>query len=224
MSDKSPENIKKMFNEIAPKYDFMNNIISFGLHHIVKKIAVNKLTLKNDATALDLCCGTGDISKILANKKWIKKVTGIDFSTTMLEIAKKKNYHNKIEYINADCLKLPFEDNFFDIITIFFGLRNIPDKEKAIKEIYRVLKPDGEILHLDFQNGNRFLDFIFDFLAPAFAKILTKTPDAYKYLVKSKQNFLKPNELKNMFSAYKLKQKSCFNFLLSTINAQIFYK
>ena len=91
MSDKSPENIKKMFNEIAPKYDFMNNIISFGLHHIVKKIAVNKLTLKNDAAALDLCCGTGDISKILANKKWIKKVTGIDFSTTMLEIAKKKN-------------------------------------------------------------------------------------------------------------------------------------
>ena len=224
MNNNPPEKIKKMFDEIAPKYDFMNNVISFGLHKLIKKSAVNKLDLKNGAKVLDLCCGTGDISKLLADKKEVEKVIGVDFSLKMLELSAIKNSHKKIEYINADCLNLPFEDNSFDAVTIFFGLRNIPDKEKAINEIYRVLKPEGQVLHLDFQNGNRFFDFLFNFFAPLFAKIFTKTSDAYKYLVKTKQRFYKPDELKEVFALHNLNEKAEYSFLFSTISAQVFIK
>jgi len=220
----SPEKIKKMFDEIAPKYDFMNNIISFGLHKFIKKSAVNKLKLKNGAKVLDLCCGTGDISKLLADKKEVEKVVGADFSITMLELAAAKNSHEKIQYINADCLNLPFDDNSFDVVTIFFGLRNIPDKNGAINEIYRVLNPEGQVLHLDFQNGNRFFDFLFNFFAPLFAKVFSKNYDAYKYLVKTKRGFFKPDELKELFALHNLNEKVSYDFLFSTISAQIFIK
>ena len=224
MYSKSPEKIRKMFDKTAPKYDFMNNIISLGLHNFIKKKAVDKLNLKNDTNALDLCCGTGDIAKILAIKKEIKSVTGVDFSEKMLEAANKKNSHSKIKYINADCTNLPCEDNSFDIVTIFFGLRNIENTDKVISEIYRVLAPNGQVLHLDFKNRNIFFDFLFDKFTPFLAKIFTKNSEAYEYLVKSKKEFYSPEELEKLFLNHNLKQKNAYSFLFSTIIAQVFEK
>lgn len=221
---KKSDEIKKMFDEIAPKYDFMNDIISFKLHKFIKKSAVNKLKFPYNANVLDLCTGTGDIAKILSTKKRIEKIYAVDFSDKMLAIAKNKNSDSKIKYIKADCTNLFFEDNYFDIITMFFGLRNIEDKETVIKEIYRVLKPGGQFLHLDFKKGNEFLNSVFDFYTPILGKFFTKNFDAYKYLIQSKQEFLNPKELEKFVQKYNFRQIKSYNFLFSTICAQIFVK
>ncbi|MBQ7450801.1 ubiquinone/menaquinone biosynthesis methyltransferase [bacterium] len=220
----SAEKIRNLFNEISSKYDFMNNVISFGLHNLIKKSAIKKLKIKNGAKALDLCTGTGDIARHLAERNEIKSVCAVDFSINMLELAKKRNPNKKTEYIYADCTKLPFQDNSFDVVTIFFGLRNIEDKTAAIQEIYRVLKTDGVFLHLDFQNGNKFCDMVFNILAPILGKLFTKSPDAYKYLVRTKKAFYRPDELKQIMHKHNFKQICRYNFLFSTICAQVFEK
>lgn len=224
MNLKKSDEIKTMFDEIAPKYDFMNDIISFKMHKFIKKIAVNKLKFPYNANVLDLCTGTGDIAKILSTKKRIENIYAVDFSEKMLEIAKNKNSNPKIKYVKSDCTNLFFEDNYFDIITMFFGLRNIEDKESAIKEIYRVLKPGGQFLHLDFKKGNNFLDSAFDSFTPIAGKIFAQNAEAYEYLVKSKQEFLSPKELEKIVQNSNFNQIASYNFLFSTINAQIFVK
>lgn len=221
---KSSAEIQALFNGIAQKYDFMNNIISFGTHYFIKKRAVKKLKFDGEVTVLDLCCGTGDISKILSEIKDVKKVVGLDFSDNMLEIAKKKNFHEKIEYVSANCTKLPFEDNSFDAVTMCFGLRNIPDKETALKEIYRVLKPNGQFLHIDFGKRNFLADYFFDNLVPVFAKIFYKNSEPYKYLIKTKQEFYTPEELIKCLDLHNFKLKNEYNFLLSVISSQIYIK
>ena len=220
----NPQKNQKMFDEIAPKYDFMNNIISFGLHKIIKKLAINKLELKNGTKALDLCCGTGDITKLLSDRKEIEKVIGVDYSKKMLAIAKGKIFSLKTEFIEADCLKLPFEDNSFDLITMCFGLRNIEDKNSALSEIKRVLKNDGQFLHMDFGKGNFLTNFVFDKITPVFAKIFYKSSEPYKYLVKSKKEFLKSPEFKNLMSDNGFIRHKEYNFLFSSINVLMYIK
>lgn len=221
---KNPEKIKTMFDNIALKYDFMNNIISFGLHKLIKKCAVKKLDITPESKAVDLCCGTGDISKLLANNFCIKEVIGVDFSGKMLEIAKRKNFDKKIKYINADCTNLPFCDDCFDIVTMFFGLRNIEDKDKAVAEIRRVMKNNGQFLYMDFANGNKIFDFIFDKITPFIANILTKNKDAYEYLINSKKKFLTPKELEKFINNKGLVLKKEYYFLFSTITVQVYSK
>ncbi len=218
----NPQKIQKMFDEIAPKYDFMNNIISFGFHGIIKKISVNKLELKNETKALDLCCGTGDITRLLSKRKEVEKVTGVDYSKKMLEIAREKISSSKTEFIEADCLKLPFEDDSFDLITMCFGLRNIEDKNSALSEIKRVLKNDGQFLHLDFGNGNFLTNFVFDKFTPFLAKIFFRNEEPYKYLIKSKKEFLKSAELKKIMADNGFTCHKDYNFLFSSISVQIY--
>ena len=219
---KSHFEIQKMFDEIAPKYDFMNNIISFGTHKIIKSLAVKKIRLQNNSKALDLCCGTGDIANLIAKRKDVESVVGVDFSDKMLEMAKKKNSHLKIEYIKADCTKLPFEDNSFDVITMFFGLRNIEDKDAVLKEIKRVLKQDGQFVHMDFGCGNFLANFIFEKFTPVLAKFFSNNAESYKYLTASKKEFFMPSELTKYMADKDFTRHSEYNFLFSVINVQIF--
>lgn len=214
--------IEDLFNEIAPKYDFMNDIISFGLHRIIKKIALKNIKLPNNAVIADLCCGTGDVSKLLSKKREVKQILGVDFSDNMLEIAKRKNMHSKINYLKADCTNLPFEDNLFDAITMFFGFRNIRDKDKALTEIKRVLKPNGQFIHLDFSKMNKFTDFIFDTITPFWANIFLNNSKPYKYLVKSKQNFYTPKELINILKRNNFELTEEKSLLFSTISFLVF--
>ena len=218
------DKIQKLFDKIAPKYDFMNNVISVGTHYLIKKSAIFKLKLNNNTRVLDLCCGTGDITRLLANKKGVESVIGVDFSQNMLNIAKRKTSNPKTKYVFADCTNLPFEDNSFDAVTMFFGLRNIDDKEMALKEIYRVLKPNGQFLHLDFQRGNRITDFLFDNFVLLLTKIFYRISEPYKYLVETKRQFYTPEELTEFLDGFNLELKEKYSFLLSTIAAQIYIK
>ncbi|MBR1680877.1 ubiquinone/menaquinone biosynthesis methyltransferase [bacterium] len=216
--DKNPQKIKEMFNQIATKYDSNNNLISFGLHKTVKKIAVNSFDFSGKC--LDLCTGTGDIAEILHKKGC--NVTGLDFSKNMLEIAKKK--YPFIEFIEDDCTSLPFEDNSFDAITISFGLRNIEDYNKALDEIYRVLKPNGKFFHLDFCKENVLANILYNFIIPKLVKIFYENDLPYKYLVQSKQEFFDLKTLQHIFENHGFKIKTQKTFLFETIACQLYTK
>ena len=195
MLDKNADTIKNMFNELAPKYDRMNTLISFCLHKIIKQKSVNLIPIPLQSKCLDLCCGTGDIADMLAQKNNVENVLGLDFSSQMLEVAKNKKHFSKITFQEGDCTNIPFQNDTFDICTMAFGLRNIQDYEKAISEINRVLCQGGYFMHLDIFKGNKFINWIFDKTAYLLAYIFSKNPNSYKYLIKSKNDFFSPDEL-----------------------------
>ena len=195
MLDKNSETIKTMFNELAPKYDWMNTLISFCLHKIIKQKSVNLIPISLQSKCFDLCRGKGDIADMLAQKNNVENVLGLDFSTKMLEIANHKQHSEKIIFQEGDCTNISCKDECFNICTMAFGLRNIQYYEKAISEINRVLCQGGYFMHLDIFKGNKFINWIFDKTAYLLAYIFSKNPNSYKYLIKSKNDFFSPDEL-----------------------------
>lgn len=218
MTDKSPENIKNLFNEIAQYYDKVNNFISMGTHYIIKLLALKALDIKPRAMVLDICCGTGDFTQLVQKFYPRAKIIGIDFSQNMLKLAKLKN--PKGVFLQADCTNLPFKDNDFDYVTASFGLRNVQERTKAISEIYRVLNDDGKFLHLDFGNHNK-LSKIFDIIVPICAKLLKLNTEHYKYLTDSKNEFPEPDELIKEFENSRFTLLKRKDFLFGAISAQI---
>ena len=218
---KTPENIQNLFNQIAVRYDFMNNLISLGLHRAVKKSAIGLLDIKPHSRVLDACCGTGDIAEMIKKAEPLAEVTGLDFSENMLIFAKKRV--KSVKFFQGDITNTDFPSESFDIVTMSFGLRNIQNPEKALYEINRILKTGGEFLHLDFGNKN-ILSGIFDIEAPVFAKIFTKDTEPYKYLVKSKEVFPSPDELISDFEKSGFKFKKRKDFVFGSISAQVMEK
>lgn len=219
--DKNPQKIQNMFDEISTYYNKMNNLISFGTHYLIKYLAIKELNIQPRTMVLDLCCGTGDFTKIITKFFPRAKVIGLDFSKKMLKLAKEKNPNNV--FMQADCTNLPFKDKEFNYITMGFGLRNIKDRQKAISEIYRVLEKGGKFLHLDFGKHNS-LSRIFDFVVPIIAKITKVNSEHYAYLLSSKEDFPEPEELINEFhNAGFIYVKQC-DYLFGTISAQIMEK
>ena len=202
---KTPEYIQNLFNTIAEKYDFMNNAMSFGLHKFVKKDCITFLDINPHDKILDACTGTGDIAELIKKSQPLAEIIGADFSENMLDIARIKN--KKIEFIFTDITNTNFPDNTFHFVTMGFGLRNISNPEKALAEVYRILKPGGKFLHLDFGRKN-FVSKIFNILVPLVAKIFKGDSDSYSYLIKSKTAFPEPEELIKDF------EKSGFNFVM----------
>lgn len=219
--DKTPASIHTMFNMIADKYDFINDIMSFKSHTYVKSSCIKNLNINPHDNVLDLCCGTGDLSGLV--KKFYPEalVSGIDFSEKMLEIAKDK-YPN-IKYFQADATNLPCEDNSFDIVMVGFGLRNIQNAEKAVEEIYRVLKPKGKFLHLDFGKKN-VITKIYDKITPLLISRFTENKSAYSYLIKSRQNFPTPVELIKDFESKNFKLEKRKDYCFGVISSQIMVK
>lgn len=222
---KTSYKIEKMFDEISLKYDFMNNLISMFTHYFVKKVAVKKLEIKGNSKVIDLCCGTGDIARILAKNKMVESVVGVDFSQGMLNMAKRKTNNLKITYLNENCLNLPFNDNEFDCATMFFGLRNVEDENKVLQEIKRVLKNGGQFLYMDFSKENKILNKIFDFFVLFFVKIFCqKNKNAYEYLIKSKNSFHERKELLNIFQQNGFVLKKEYKFMFGVILCQLYKK
>jgi demethylmenaquinone methyltransferase/2-methoxy-6-polyprenyl-1,4-benzoquinol methylase len=220
--DKSPEKISKMFDDIAYSYDKNNNIISLGTHNIIKKIAIKNLKLIDGYKILDICCGTGDVEKIFLDTNYKLDITGVDFSEKMLSVC-KKYFSDRVNFLKADATNLPFSDNTFDIITMTFGLRNIQDRKKAMQEAYRVLKPNGKLLHLDFGSKN-FPSKIFDIIAVIGIKIFYGNQLPYEYLIASKKEFPEPNSLIKEFESVDFSFEKRKDFLFGIISMQIFNK
>ena len=219
--DKSPEKIQTMFNLISEKYDFINNIISFGSHKIIKKLCIKNLDIKPHDNVIDLCCGTGDLSFFIKKQQPYATVTGIDFSSKMLDIAKDKI--PDVKFIQGDVTNLPFDNSNFDFAVIGFGLRNINTPEKAIEEIYRVLKLNGKFLHLDFGEKN-LLNKFFDKIVLSFINLFTENTFAYKYLIESKKAFLTPEDLIKDFESKGFKLYRRKDYVFKTISCIIMQK
>lgn len=221
MKNKTNLEIRNMFDKISEKYDFMNRIISFGLNEYVKKQAIKALNIKPNSKVLDLCCGSGDLGRIIKKIQPSCDVIGIDFSQNMIELASKKNPN--ITYRQMDVTSLAFEKNSFDYIVMGFGLRNIPQKNKALEEIYRTLKTEGQFLHIDFGKHNIYSK-IYDSIILFLVKFFTKNTKPYKYLILSKRNFLEPEELIELFKFNQFNYISHKNMLFEIISYQIMKK
>jgi demethylphylloquinol methyltransferase len=158
MDETSPppaSEIQEMFDRIAPVYDVLNDRLSFGQHRIWKMMAVKWSGANFGDTALDLCCGSGDLALMLAKRVGSNgKVSGLDFSCQQLTIAKSRDLASPtkapIDWLEGDALNLPFADNYFDCATMGYGLRNVTDIALCLKELYRVLKPQAKAAILDF--------------------------------------------------------------------------
>lgn len=219
--DKTPETIRTMFNMIADKYDFVNNAMSFGSQNYVKNQSIKLLKIPPHAKVIDLCCGTGDLSKIVKKQTPTAFVTGIDFSERMISIAKTRV--QGVEFLQGDVTNLPYPDESFDFAIMGFGLRNILNAEKAIEEVYRILKSGGYFLHLDFGQKN-FASKIYDLLTPILIRLFTENREAYSYLIKSKHEFPTPDELIKDFESKGFKFVQRKDFLCGVISAQVLQK
>ena len=219
--DKTPASIRTMFNMIANKYDFVNNVMSFGTQNYVKNRAIKMLDIKPHDNVIDLCCGTGDLSGIIKKTSPHACITGIDFSEKMLSVAKKK--YTNICFMQGDVTNLPYADNSFDFAVMGFGLRNILNAEKAVEEVYRILKPNGKFLHLDFGRKN-FASRVYDKMTPLLIKLFTENTQAYSYLIKSKQEFPTPKDLIKDFESKGFKLVKRKDFLCGVISAQVLEK
>lgn len=231
---KNSQFIKELFNSISANYDKLNDIMSFGLHRRIKKDIINQskqlFTIHTSLfTILDLCTGTGDLVGILKSTYPESKVTGVDFSEKMLEIAKGKyKKYPDIEFIQADATNLPFKNESFDLCTISFGLRNVEDIEKALKEVYRVLKPGGVFINLDLGKPNKFFNL---FLKPymylwvaLLGKIFHGDETPYKYLAVSNETFPSSDELIKMYKKTGFSKSENKNYLFGQIASQITIK
>jgi demethylphylloquinol methyltransferase len=191
--------IQAIFNRIAPVYDQLNNDLSFGIHWVWKQMAVSWSGAKPGATCLDLCCGSGDLSQLLAKQVGtVGKVIGADFAPAQLANAATKIadiYPNldQIEWVEADALDLPFADDYFDAATMGYGLRNVTDIPRCLTELHRVLKADAKVAILDFHRPSgqlirRFQQWYLDTIVVPKASQLGMT-DEYAYLNPSLDRF-----------------------------------
>jgi demethylmenaquinone methyltransferase/2-methoxy-6-polyprenyl-1,4-benzoquinol methylase len=183
-----------MFDRIAPVYDAMNRVMTVGLDQRWRRATVRALVREGDRV-LDACCGTGDLA-VAARKVGAGEVVGIDFSERMLERARRKA--PELEWLQADVLKLPFEDASFDAAVVGFGVRNVDDLEASIRELRRVLRPGGRlgILEITTPRGplKLFYKLWFDRIVPLLGRLLPGG-DAYTYLPASVRRFPGPEEL-----------------------------
>jgi demethylmenaquinone methyltransferase/2-methoxy-6-polyprenyl-1,4-benzoquinol methylase len=202
------EQVASMFNNIAPKYDFLNQLLSMGIHKGWRRKAIRLLQARKPKTILDIATGTADFA-IEAMKLHPDKVTGVDISEGMLKLGVEKvtklGLQNKIELKLGDSENLPFADNSFDAITVGFGVRNFENLEKGISDIYRVLNPGGELAILEFSKPQHFpvkqvYHFYFKYITPFIGKLFSKDSSAYTYLPESVNAFPAGEEFLNVLN------------------------
>ena len=192
------EKVRSMFGAIAKRYDLNNRLHSFGRDQAWRRRAVRAAEVRAGDAVLDMACGTGDLTLLLAKTSDATRVVGGDFTPEMLAIAREKNTHGKIEYEQADAMDLPFAAKEFNALTIAFGIRNVTDPAKALTEFHRVLKPGGRLVILEFATppsklvraGNSFYTKC---VMPLTAGLIARDrTGAYRYLPRSIETFLQP--------------------------------
>lgn len=199
------DKVRRMFGAIAHRYDLNNRLHSFGRDQAWRRAAVRLASVKTTDHVLDVACGTGDLTRAFADAG-AARVTGLDFTPEMLEIARTKS-RGEFTYIEGDAMNLPFDDAAFDIVSIAFGIRNVSDPARALREFQRVLRPGGRLIVLEFGRP-RFApiawtnDFYCSVIMPRTATLLSgDRSGAYHYLPRSVKTFLTPDAMTDAMRA-----------------------
>ncbi len=194
------DQVNRMFDRVAARYDLLNSLMSAGLHHRWRERAADQAGLAPGDSALDVCCGTGDLTLELAKRIAPGgHVIGCDFSEPMLDLAREKAGGRGSEGVRfewADALSLPYDAGRFDAVTVGFGVRNFADRDRGLREMARVLRPGGRLVVLEFTRPRRppfstFYSLWFDRIAPILGRI-SDDPEAYAYLAESVRSFPAP--------------------------------
>lgn len=219
-SEGKKKQVAEMFDNIAHKYDFLNHFLSLNIDKIWRKKSVKLLLGSKPKIILDIATGTGDFALEIYKQLKPEKIIGIDISEGMLKIGegktKKKGLSQIIEFQKGDSEQLNFADNYFDAVTVAFGVRNFENLKNGLKEMHRVLKPAGKLIILEFSQPEKFpveqfYNFYSKYILPAFGKIFSKNKSAYTYLPKSVNAFPYGKKFTEIlkeigFSSIKLKQ------------------
>ncbi|MGA7510714.1 MAG: bifunctional demethylmenaquinone methyltransferase/2-methoxy-6-polyprenyl-1,4-benzoquinol methylase UbiE [Erwinia billingiae] len=206
-SDKE-EMVADVFHSVAAKYDLMNDLMSFGIHRVWKRFTIDCSGVRRGQRVLDLAGGTGDLtakfSRLVGDTG---EVVLADINSSMLKVGREKLRNNgiigNVNYVQANAEALPFPDNYFDCITIAFGLRNVTEKEKALASMFRVLKPGGRLLVLEFSKPvleplSKAYDAYSFHILPRIGELVAKDSGSYRYLAESIRMHPDQDTLKQM--------------------------
>ncbi|WP_022941127.1 bifunctional demethylmenaquinone methyltransferase/2-methoxy-6-polyprenyl-1,4-benzoquinol methylase UbiE [Psychromonas hadalis] len=232
--DKKVELVAEVFHSVAAKYDVMNDVLSLGIHRIWKRFTIDCSGIRKGQKALDLAGGTGDLtakfSRIVGKTG---QVVLADINDSMLKVGRSKlrdlGLEGNIEYVQANAEELPFPDNYFDLVTIAFGLRNVTDKDKALASIYRVLKPGGRLLVLEFSKPiykpvSKFYDFYSFNILPKLGKLIANDSESYQYLAESIRMHPNQETLKEMMNDVGFEGTEFFNLSAGIVALHRGYK
>ena len=213
--------VANVFHSVASKYDLMNDLMSFGIHRVWKRFTIEASGVRRNQRVLDLAGGTGDLtakfSRLVGEKG---EVVLADINDSMLKMGREKlrdlGIVGNVSYVQANAEELPFPDNYFDCITISFGLRNVTDKDKALRSMYRVLKLGGRLLVLEFSKPvieplNKAYDAYSFHVLPRIGQAIVGDPDSYRYLAESIRMHPDQETLKSMMENAGLEQVSYTN-------------
>ena len=213
--------VGKVFDSVAGRYDLMNDVMSFGIHRLWKRFAIEQAAVRPGHKVLDVAGGTGDLSAVFAKQVGVSgRVTIADINAAMLEVGRARladrGLAGNIEFVQADAEDLPFPDNHFDAITIAFGLRNVTHQDRALASMFRVLKPGGRLLVLEFSKpvlpglGAVYDAYSFNLL-PKFGKLIANDEASYRYLVESIRKHPDQETLKGLMEAAGFERVHYFN-------------
>ncbi len=226
--------VRGVFDSVASQYDIMNDLMSLGIHRIWKRVAVQLANVRDGDHVLDLAGGTGDLTTLFEKRVGqAGQVILADINSEMLRTGRNrlidKGLTRNIAYaqVNAECL--PFADNSFDCVCIAFGLRNVTDKDAALKSMHRVLKPGGRVIVLEFSHPtDKITEKVYDFysfkLLPKIGGLVAKDEDSYRYLAESIRMHPKQDELKKMMENAGLERCEYFNMTQGIVAVHRGYK
>ncbi|MGP0919558.1 bifunctional demethylmenaquinone methyltransferase/2-methoxy-6-polyprenyl-1,4-benzoquinol methylase UbiE [Serratia sp. CY81166] len=219
--DEKQAMVADVFHSVAAKYDVMNDLMSFGIHRIWKRFTIDCSGVRRGQRVLDLAGGTGDLAAKFSRMVGEQgQVVLADINDSMLKMGREKlrdrGIVGNINYVQANAEALPFPDNYFDCITISFGLRNVTDKDKALRSMFRVLKPGGRLLVLEFSKPllaplSKAYDAYSFHVLPKIGELVVKDPDSYRYLAESIRMHPDQETLKGMMGNTGFENVTYFN-------------
>lgn len=226
--------VRGVFDSVAEQYDIMNDLMSLGIHRLWKRIAVQLSNVRKGEQVLDLAGGTGDLTTLFHDRVGPDgQVVLADINAQMLRTGRDRLIDRglaaNIRYaqVNAECL--PFEDNTFDCVCIAFGLRNVTDKDAALRSMHRVLKPGGRVIVLEFSHPtDKVTEKVYDFysfnILPKIGRFVAKDEESYRYLAESIRMHPKQEELKKMMENAGLERCEYFNMTQGIVAVHRGYK